>query len=70
MIRYPFTASARAWLRRAIAIRRKLAPGSLDLAASLNSLAGVASQERKLREARDAKELDCPPDFFTEALDD
>ncbi len=26
--------------------------------------------ELKLREATDAKELDCPPEFFTEALDD
>jgi hypothetical protein len=26
--------------------------------------------ERKLREATGAKELDCPPEFFTEALDD
>ncbi len=26
--------------------------------------------ERKLREARGAKELDCPPDFFTEPLND
>ena len=25
--------------------------------------------ERKLREARGAKELDCPPEFFTEPLD-
>ena len=26
--------------------------------------------ELKLREATGAKELDCPPEFFTEALDD
>jgi len=26
--------------------------------------------EKKLKEARGAKELDCPPDFFTEPLDD
>ena len=26
--------------------------------------------EQKLREARGAKELDCPPEFFTEALED
>ena len=26
--------------------------------------------ERKLREAKGAKELDCPPDFFTEPLED
>jgi hypothetical protein len=26
--------------------------------------------ERKLREADGAKELNCPPDFFTEPLDD
>jgi hypothetical protein len=26
--------------------------------------------ERKLREAKGAKELDCPPEFFTEPLDD
>jgi hypothetical protein len=26
--------------------------------------------ERKLREARGAKERDCPPEFFTEPLDD
>ena len=32
--------------------------------------AATPALERKLREARDAKELDCPPDFFTEALDD
>ncbi len=26
--------------------------------------------EKKLREAKSAKELDCPPDFFTEPLED
>jgi hypothetical protein len=26
--------------------------------------------ERKLKEAKGAKELDCPPDFFSEPLDD
>lgn len=26
--------------------------------------------ERKLRDAQGAKELDCPPDFFTDPLDD
>lgn len=26
--------------------------------------------ERKLKEAKAAKELDCPPDFFTEPLED
>jgi hypothetical protein len=26
--------------------------------------------ERKLKEAKGSKELDCPPDFFTEPLDD
>jgi hypothetical protein len=26
--------------------------------------------EKKLREAKNSKELDCPPDFFTEPLDD
>ena len=26
--------------------------------------------EKKLRETNGAKELDCPPDFFTERLDD
>jgi hypothetical protein len=26
--------------------------------------------EAKLREAKGAKELDCPPDFFTEPLDE
>ena len=26
--------------------------------------------ELKLKEAKSAKELDCPPEFFTEALDD
>jgi hypothetical protein len=26
--------------------------------------------ERKLREAKGSKELDCPPDFFTESLED
>jgi hypothetical protein len=32
--------------------------------------AAMPALERKLREARGAKELDCPPDFFTEPLDD
>src|SRR5437762_11494213 len=26
--------------------------------------------ERKLSEAKGAKELDCPPDFFTDSIDD
>ena len=26
--------------------------------------------ERKLKEAKGAKELNCPPDFFTEPVDD
>ena len=32
--------------------------------------AATPALERKLREAVGAKELDCPPDFFTEPLDD
>jgi hypothetical protein len=34
------------------------------------SYAATAALEEKLREARGAKERDCPPDFFTEPLDD
>src|SRR5439155_26487919 len=34
------------------------------------SYAATPALERKLREAKGAKELDCPPDFFTEPLDD
>ena len=34
------------------------------------SYAATAALEEKLREVRGAKELDCPPDFFTEPLDD
>ena len=30
----------------------------------------TSALELKLREATGAKELDCPPEFFTEALDD
>ena len=30
----------------------------------------TAALEKKLREAKNSKELDCPPDFFTEPLDD
>jgi len=30
----------------------------------------TSALEKKLREAKDARELDCPPDFFTEPLDD
>ncbi len=30
----------------------------------------TSALEKKLREAKDSKEIDCPPDFFTEALDD
>jgi len=30
----------------------------------------TAALEKKLKEAQGAKELDCPPDFFTEPLDD
>jgi hypothetical protein len=30
----------------------------------------TAALEEKLREAKKSKELDCPPDFFTEPLDD
>jgi hypothetical protein len=30
----------------------------------------TAALEKKLREAKDSPELDCPPDFFTEPLDD
>ena len=32
--------------------------------------AATPALEKKLKEAKDAKELDCPPDFFTEPLDD
>ena|ERR1019366_525919 len=32
--------------------------------------AATPALERKLREAVGARELDCPPDFFTEPLDD
>jgi hypothetical protein len=32
--------------------------------------AATPALEKKLRETRGAKELDCPPDFFTEPLDD
>jgi len=32
--------------------------------------AATPALERKLKEAKGAKELDCPPDFFTEPLDD
>jgi len=34
-----------------------------------NAFAASPALERKLREGRGAKELDCPPDFFTEPLD-
>jgi hypothetical protein len=30
----------------------------------------TAALEKKLREAKKSKELDCPPDLFTEPLDD
>ena len=30
----------------------------------------TSALEKKLREAKNVKELDCPPDFFTEPLDD
>ena len=30
----------------------------------------TAALEKKLREAKGARELDCPPEFFTEPLDD
>jgi hypothetical protein len=30
----------------------------------------TAALEKKLHEARNSTELDCPPDFFTEPLDD
>src|SRR5207244_8808780 len=32
--------------------------------------AATPALARKLKEARGAKELDCPPEFFTEPLDD
>jgi hypothetical protein len=31
---------------------------------------GTPALERKLKEARNAKDMDCLPDFFTEPLDD
>ena len=34
------------------------------------SYVATPALERKLKDARGAKELDCPPDFFTEPLDD
>src|SRR5205823_13490630 len=34
------------------------------------SYAATPALERKLREAKGSKELDCPPDFFTEPLED
>jgi len=30
----------------------------------------TAALEKKLREAKNSKEVNCPPDFFTEPLDD
>lgn len=30
----------------------------------------TAALEKKLLEAKNSKELDCPPDFFTQPLDD
>src|SRR5437879_11728062 len=32
--------------------------------------AATPALEQKLREARNAKESDCPPDFFTETIDE
>ena len=32
--------------------------------------AATSALEKKLREAKSSKEVDCPPDFFTEPLDD
>ena len=32
--------------------------------------AATPALERKLREAKNAREVDCPPDFFIEPLDD
>ena len=32
--------------------------------------AATPALERKLKAARDSKALDCPPEFFNEALDD
>jgi len=32
--------------------------------------AATPALEKKLKEAKNGKELDCPPDFFTEPLDD
>jgi hypothetical protein len=32
--------------------------------------AATSALERELKEAKVAKDLDCPPDFFTEPLDD
>ena len=32
--------------------------------------AATSALEKKLKEAKNARELDCPPDFFTEPLDD
>jgi hypothetical protein len=34
------------------------------------SYAATPALERKLREAKNARELDCPPEFFTEPLED
>jgi hypothetical protein len=34
------------------------------------SYVATPALEKKLQEARDVKEMDCPPDFFTEPLDD
>jgi hypothetical protein len=37
---------------------------------SKRTYAATPALEGKLREARGAKERDCPPEFFTEPLDD
>jgi len=34
------------------------------------SYAATPALEKKLKEAKGAKEVDCPPEFFTEPLDD
>ena len=38
--------------------------------ATRRSYKATPALERKLRQVKDSKELDCPPDFFTEPIDD
>ena len=67
------TEAARQFLRTRKLRELKASSGKVDYRdapKAKRTYKATAALEKKLKEAQGGKELDCPPDFFTEPLDD